>query len=388
MTTFSGEISVNASFSYHGQNASTDILLGELDSAHNSTLSGYWINYPTPWPYLLVSVAISIGLGWLGFRSSAKSWRPLHKRGNGHQLLPSNDVELSTSRDPNVTAESEPPPQFYTDRKNHGFLKGIIVREQRMKGMSKEERRAFLGDKNNNPVIDAEHAAAAESAATGQSFDPADDIVPDGGVGKFTMYKTIFGVAWTTLRALSIFVLAIVTAHDSKTPSKTSSYPGPLSVMILFASAQTYLASRGMPRLFNVVLAYDLLLIWIAFVISSFGPGSTTKYYGKVGIQGGNCPFFDRAKYNSNQECAAGRWQTVGCATNSTWDTSAHNYPRAAWWFTGDPDPNTYGNSLLTLEYVLAILITHIPSLRKPTSFPTLNLRPLDPLSLLKAFAS
>lgn len=141
--------------------------------------------------------------------------------------------------------------------------------------------------------------------------------------------------------------------------------------MILFASAQTYLAGRGMPRLFNVILAYDLVLIWVAFVISSFCPGSMTKYYGKIGVQGGNCPFFDRAKYVSHQECASGHWHTVGCSTNSTWDTSAHNYPRAAWWFTGDPDPNTHGNSLLTLEYVYPLqqhTIT-LPAWTTPSTF-------------------
>ena len=344
------DISVNASFSSYRQNASTEILFGELDNTHNSTLSGYWIDFPTPWPYLLISVALSIGLGWLGFRSSAKSWYPAHKARQQDQLLPQSDIELSTSHDGKTAGASESQPQFYTNPEDHGFFRGIIARQERMKGMSHEERRAFIHDRNNNVVADAEHAATAEYAALGQSFDPADDIRPDGGVGKFTMYRTIFGIAWTTMRAVSLFVLAAITAHDSESPSSSSSYPGPLSVMILFASAQTYLASRGMPRLFNVIMAYDLLIIWVAFVISSFGPGSTTRYYGKIGVQGGNCPFFDRAKYNRDQECAYGRWQTLGCSTNSTWDTSAHNYPRAAWWFTGNPDPNTYGNSLLTLE--------------------------------------
>ncbi|MCJ1341142.1 hypothetical protein MMC09_006438, partial [Bachmanniomyces sp. S44760] len=94
-------------------------------------------------------------------------------------------------------------------------------------------------NKNNSPAVNAQHAATAEYTAMGQTFDPADNIRPDSGVGKFTMYKTIFSVAWTTLRAISIFVLAIITAHDSKTHSSNSSYLGPLSVMILFTSAQT-----------------------------------------------------------------------------------------------------------------------------------------------------
>ena len=348
-----GDISVNISvnahgpFSYNGQNASHEILYGQLNSVHNSTLSAYWINYPTPWPYLLISVALSTGLGWLGFRSSAKSWRPMHNQEHEHTLLSSNDIEMSAHQEEGITPEPTPQPQIYIDKNDHGFFRGMIARQERVKSMTKAERYGYLKDTNNNPAVDAQRAAEAEYAAAGQTFDPEDDIRPDGGVGKFSMYKTIFGICWTTLRSVSIFSLAIKIASGK---NSDSSYPGPLSVMILFASAQTYLAGRGMPRIFNTILAYDLVLIWVAFVLSSFGPSSTVKYYGKIGVQGGNCPFFDRAKYNTGHECAYGRWQNVGCSTNSTWETSAHNYPRRAWWFTGDPDPNSYGNSLLTLE--------------------------------------
>lgn len=352
MASVSIDLSVNASFSFLGANASTNVLKGQLDNAHNSNLSGYWINFPTPWPYLLISVALSLGLGWLGFRSSAKSWQPIHKRRGQHQLVPSSDVEMSSTPEqkPGQNEETTIQPQFYQDNKKKGFFGGLINREMQLRGMSREERRAFLLDQNNSLAVDAQRSANVDYAAMGQTYDPEDDIRPDGGVGKFAMYKTLFGVAWTTLRSLSIFILSINIARDARNTTDNSSYPGPLSIMILFASAQTYLAGRGMPRLFNVISAYNLVLIWIAMLISSFGPGSTTKYYGKIGVQGGNCPFFDRAKYNTGHECATSRWQTVGCATNSTWDTSAHDYPRAAWWFTGSPDPNSYGNSLLTLE--------------------------------------
>ena len=342
-----GDISINismgASFSYYGQNASHNILHGELDSAHTSTLSGYWINYPTPWPYLLISVALSIGLGYLGFCSSAKSWRPMHK----HTLLPSNDdIEMLQ---PNVDAIYQEPreqPRIFTDKKNGGFFDGLLKQNQLLDKMTKKERCAYLNDRSNNLAIDAQRAAKAEYAAAGQSFDPEDDNRPDGGVGKFSMYKTIFGVCWTTIRSISIFSLAIQIA----TGVSTNSYPGPLSVMILFASAQTYLAGRGMPRVFNVILAYDLLLIWIAFVLASFGPDSTVKYYGKIGIQGGNCPYFPGTNSYDHGGCFHGDWPTVGCSINSTWDTAIHEYPRTAWWYTGNPDPNTHGNSLLTLE--------------------------------------
>lgn len=104
-------------------------------------------------------------------------------------------MEMSTLHDDPTTVETELQPQFSSDKMNNGFFKGIIAREERLKGMSKEERRALRGEKNNNPAVDAEHAATAEYAVNGQSFDPADEIRPDGGMGKFNMYKSIFGIA-------------------------------------------------------------------------------------------------------------------------------------------------------------------------------------------------
>ncbi|KAL2056818.1 hypothetical protein ABVK25_002557 [Lepraria finkii] len=201
---------------------------------------------------------------------------------------------MSAHQEEGITPELTPQPQIYTDKNDRGLFRGMIVRQERTKGMTKAERHAYLKDKNINLAVDAQRATEAKYAAAGQTFDPEDDIRPDGGVRKFSMYKTVFGI-----RSVSIFPLAIKIASRK---NSDSSYPGPLSVMILFASAQTYLAGRGMPRIFNTILAYDLMLIWVAFVLSSFRPGGTIKYYGKIGVQGGNCPFFDRAKYNTGHE--------------------------------------------------------------------------------------
>src|SRR5882757_7095362 len=50
------------------------ILRGYLDPNHTSDLSAYWINRPTPWPFVLASVSLSIILGFIGVQSSYKSW--------------------------------------------------------------------------------------------------------------------------------------------------------------------------------------------------------------------------------------------------------------------------------------------------------------------------
>lgn len=73
---------------------------------------------------------------------------------------------------------------MYTDKKNQGFLKGLLEQNQRVSKMTKEERRAYLNDRSNNIAIDAQRAARAEYSAAGASFDPEDDNRPDGGVGK------------------------------------------------------------------------------------------------------------------------------------------------------------------------------------------------------------
>lgn len=183
-----------------GTNASTGILVGSLDGAHTSTLSGHWINYPTPWPYLLISLALSIGLGWLGFRSSAKSWHPIPKPGRQHTSALQDEVKTSTPHnDDGPISKVVAQPHLDGVRQSDGLLQGETTWNDPTKPMTEKERRGLIRDMGNNAVVDAERTVE------GQALLPAYDITPDGGVGKFAMYKAIFGIAWTSLRSISIF---------------------------------------------------------------------------------------------------------------------------------------------------------------------------------------
>lgn len=48
---------------------------GSLNPDHTSTLSVTYSSFPTPWPLLLASIAITVLLGHIGWKSAFRSWR-------------------------------------------------------------------------------------------------------------------------------------------------------------------------------------------------------------------------------------------------------------------------------------------------------------------------
>jgi hypothetical protein len=172
------------------------------------------------------------------------------------------------------------------------------------------------------------------------NYDPNDDIRPHGGLGYGRMLLTLFGAGWTTLRVIFAFALILSSAADF-----TRSAPDPWSVVVLLIVCQIYMSSRGFPRAINLLMAFNILLMSIAVILSSWGPRADTNYYAKMEVIGGNCPFFwhndcplsiDTTQINSNMTI-------IGCLTNSAWDQAAEGYPREAFWDTTDsPDPNCF----------------------------------------------
>src|SRR4051794_17318542 len=62
--------------------STSPVLYGYLDPNHISNLNAYWIHHPTPWPFLLGSVLLSLVLGFIGYQTSFKSWAPKKPKKN------------------------------------------------------------------------------------------------------------------------------------------------------------------------------------------------------------------------------------------------------------------------------------------------------------------
>jgi hypothetical protein len=151
------------------------------------------------------------------------------------------------------------------------------------------------------------------------------------------MVVTLFGAGWTTLRVIFTFVLILSAALKPN-----ASMPDPWSVIVLLVVCQIYMSSRGFPRAVNLLMTVNIILMFAAIVLSAWGPRSTTNYYGKINVVGGNCPYFyhndcPMTGYHINKGMTI-----LGCETNSTWNQALMGYPRAAFFDTGGADPNRF----------------------------------------------
>jgi hypothetical protein len=271
---------------------------GTLDPSHTSTLAVTYESYPTPYPLLILSILISLFLGHIGWRSARHSWHP---HADMTRLIPQPGTDMY------VEMENIP-------RQKDGYGKEMPVDEWELAEI--QDRRKYR---------------------------PEDDTRPDGGTGIPRMMLTLFGVGWTTLRVFFTFVLVI-----SATVKTDDSLPDPWSIIALFVVCQIYMSSRGFPRAFNLLMAFNIALMFTAIILSTWGPRSNINYYAKMEVTGGTCPYFwkndcpfqDYSMQDSGFEVNVG---IIGCATNSTWNQTLMGYPREAFFAPSlSPDPNVH----------------------------------------------
>ena len=308
-------------------NSTHSLLHGNLNPIHTSTLYAYFIYYPTPWPFLLGSVLLSIALGFIGLQSSVKSWRPMSKKAK--RMIHHGVPQMETNE---LNPTSEQPILF--DYRKRGIFSVLNSLERPDRNLSRKQRREFLAERRRFIIEDCQRAALAEYRAAGIPFNPQHDQRADGGLGKATLIRTIAGIAWTTIRAASIFALALRITRGSN-----DTYPGIVSVVILFCSAQTYLATRAVPRGVYLLVVLDLMVIYAALILMVYGLFSQKDAYGKIGVQGGECPWF-----LGDDACSSQSFRQNGCVYNSTWDIAVHGYPPASPGSNSDPNPNIYNS--------------------------------------------
>ncbi|OAP54373.1 hypothetical protein AYL99_11474 [Fonsecaea erecta] len=242
------------------------VLHGFLDQNHTSNLHAEWINHPTPWPWVLASVTLSIILGFLGVQASYKSWEPKTRR-------------FSSS-------DSEVP--FYppTDPKGYQPLY--------QRGLS-----------------------SSSSSSTILSLDERNKY---GGLGRCALITSIIGIGWSTIRAGAMLAVLIQITMGEK----GHTYPGIISIVIMFTSVQTYLGTRAMPRILYLLILVDLCAIYASLVLGllSFLQNKDTAYQ-EFAVSGGNCPCMLGYRTGHNMKSCAAFAQSlpsvVGCNAKYLW---------------------------------------------------------------------
>jgi hypothetical protein len=268
-----------------------NMLRGYLDSNHVSNLYAEWVHYPTPWPWVLASVTLSIILGFLGVEASYKSWEPKTHHEESFQVSAL------------YTSSSEPKYRPLHQR---------------------------------NP-----------SDASMSSFASYGERNKYGGLGLFALMTSIIGIGWSTIRAIALVVILIkITAGQTD-----HTYPGVISIVIMFTSIQTYLGSRAMPRILYLVIITDLCVIYACIVLSllSFVKHQNTSYQ-QFEVRGGNCPcmlgFKAGRNMNSCHHYLANPRHTVGCHPAFSWSNNTLSYPKSC--LISDPGDKDLNPNIMT----------------------------------------
>ena len=277
---------------------SSSLLHGYLDTNHASSLFAEWVHRPTPWPWVLASVTLSIVLGFLGVQASYKSWEPKQKR-----------------------AITDNGPSF------HWFS---------------TQPKAYRPVHQRNP-----------SDASLPSFSENNRF---GGLGLFALVTSIIGIGWSTIRAAALVVILI-----QITKGETGhTYPGVISVVIMFTSVQTYLGSRAMPRILYLLIIVDLCVIYACVVLAllSFVKHKDTGYQ-QFSVLGGNCPcmlgFKTGHDMKSCSDFSAHLPTAVGCNLKFKWTNNTLTFPKSC--LLSDTSDKDLDPNLMTYMVLAEIVV-------------------------------
>lgn len=279
-------------------NGSQGILHGYLDPSHISDLSAYWVNRPTPWPFVLASVSLSLILGFLGVQASYKSWE-------------SKPNALNCS-DASIALSSPTPPPINPTAYQPLHPAPLQSRYRRFSSASSTTYAHII----ENDAMDTYFADRQPSQTSMQTFN---SYTMHGGLGRFALITTAIGISWSTMRTGALLAILVkITLGERHT------YPGTISVVIMFASVQTYLGSRAMPRILYLLIITDMLAIYscVVLAILSFLRDRHTSYQ-EFGVSGGSCPcmlgFKTGHDMKSCRAFAENLPSTIGCDATFLW---------------------------------------------------------------------
>lgn len=282
-------------------NGSQALLTGYLDTNHTSSLEAYWITRPTPWPFVVASVTLSIILGFLGVQTSYKSWESTNRIRSGGSVISMNDISYQPVR------QSSSYEQYH----------------RRWTSASSSNDFSTTRTLIENDAIDT--FVNDQRRRSGSVYTTLSGTNMHGGLGTFALTTTAIGITWSTIRAAATLALMIQIVSGEK-----HTYPGIASLVIMFTSVQTYLGSRAMPRILYLLIVIDLLMIYgcVVLAIFSFLQDKKTSYQ-EFAIQGGNCPCMLGFKTGHDMKSCAtfpSPPAFVGCDSQYLWSNNTDHF--------------------------------------------------------------
>jgi hypothetical protein len=164
------------------------------------------------------------------------------------------------------------------------------------------------------------------------------------------IWGSIF-ISYSTYRAVVAFIVNVQGLIDNHTGASA-----PSNLLILLVSIQILAANYSIPRILRGLLTIDIVLVSVAFVITSFASFSKGKKYPSYGMliaAGGTCPY-----YASNCKWQTTHWDMVGCGNYTQLVDGDDDAPAPKGFF--DPyvtsgNLNTKMNPLATVEAIILV---------------------------------
>jgi hypothetical protein len=122
--------------------------------------------------------------------------------------------------------------------------------------------------------------------------------------------------------------------------------------LTLLLSVQTFLASRWLPRLGDIILLRNCLAVSFAFLMSVCVRKPGIYGYDELAVHGGNC-----ATYAPDCEWQTSQWYYVGCSEWETWQNTDDGVSLFFHPYGMSGDLNSAANTLHSIEGVVLITV-------------------------------
>jgi hypothetical protein len=260
-----------------------DLKPGYINKAHQSNLTIGWTpaSLPTPYSIIIASSIISLIIACIGFKTALLSWaRPDDKK-----VIPEGFKEWSWRRRWKWSRQDQKRSKLRTQAIVQAEIDGVDAPD----GVAPQEAHRLTLEHSDDGRVYAVVDRSSRSPTTTWDSGPFDKSI------------VILSLLYNTARAAFAIAITLEIAITHK-----GTHAAVSSLFLFFLSIQTFTTNRTFPRLINLILVIDLVLVGAALLVAQWDWRVT--HYGDVVVFGGNCPVFA-----SNCTAQAVRWTKVGC---------------------------------------------------------------------------
>jgi hypothetical protein len=281
---------------------------GYISASHTSGITAGWTpgSLPSPFPLVIASSIVSLVLAGIGWKTAMSTWIPPEKKQQPMQRPEGFENWTFKQRWAWARKHARDAPDLARGRDQEAIQNYVALHSQ------DTIHPAAGGNIFNLRPVDQKYAPVAtelEPPPTDQlsiTDRPTYEPIVNWQDSLKNKIVVLISIVYNTLRAVFAAVTALQVAI-----THNGTHAAVSSLFLLYLSIQTFMANRKIPRIITFLLVIDLLLVGIAFLVTTWDFKSHT--YGDAVIMGGNCP--QTPAYAPDCKTQLAQWSMVGCGT-------------------------------------------------------------------------